>query len=294
MSKNILILGSSGLLGSSLVNFFKKNNINVSCHSRSNNLKLSADLTNKKASLSMLRNSCPDVVINLTGLTDVDYCEKFPQEAYISNVKIIENIKNYFIIDNPNCHLIHISSDHVYNGSGHKKINEINIQNFYAFSKYAGELVALSCGKNVSVLRTNFFGYSLCDKRKSFTDWLYNAAKSKNHINVFNDVLFSPLSMHSLSKYIKLIIDMGPTGLVNVGSNEGMSKADFAYKFVNKLNLDCSFMKRINLSKAEFFKTKRPFDMRMDSTSFEKTFNIELPKLTEEIALATKDYIETS
>ena len=61
------------------------------------------------------------------------------------------------------------------------KINELNIKNFYAFSKYAGELAAMSL-KNVSILRTNFFGLSLTSARSSFTDWVYESAKNKNDI----------------------------------------------------------------------------------------------------------------
>lgn len=293
MNKKILILGSSGLLGSSLSNFFINNNIPILCHSRNSSSDLSADLTLQEDTLTMLRRVMPDVIINLTGMTNVDFCENNPQAAYLSNVKIIENIKSYLTCDNNNCHLIHISTDHLYDSPGNSKIHDINIKNYYAFSKYAGELVASSIPRNVSILRTNFFGLSLCEGRKSFTDWLYESAKHKKNINVFNDVKFSPLSMNSLLKYIVLIIEYGPIGLMNLGSIDGMSKADFAFLFIDKLGLDCSFMKRVestNISKN--FNIPRPFDMRMDSVNFEKTFNLQLPTLSKEIESTAKEYYE--
>ena len=290
--KKILILGSSGLLGSSLANFFISNKIDFLRHSREKGSILSADLTNSQAALSMLREINPDVVINLTGLTDVDYCQRNLQDAYLSNVKIIENLKPFFISINQNPHLIHISTDHVYDQPYPSQIDEINIKNFYAFSKYAGELAALSVSGNVSILRTNFCGFSLCSKRKSFTDWLYQAAKNQTDIKVFDDVKFSPLSMHSLSYYINQIIENGPTGLINLGSRDGMSKADFAYAFIDKLGLDSSFMTRVNSIDLDLVQIPRPMDMRMDSTSFEKIFNCKLPTLKEEIESIAEDYYE--
>mgnify|MGYP004002526295 FL=1 len=175
MSKKILILGSAGLLGSSLINFFVKNNINVFCHTRNATSEYSADLTDEIQILKVLRSLNPDVVINLAGLTNVDECQKNHHEAYLCNVKILENMKKYFSVDNPSCHLIHISTDHLYDSPKPNKINEINLKNTYAFSKYAGEIVASSFGMNVSILRTNFFGRSLSKNRSSFTDWLYES-----------------------------------------------------------------------------------------------------------------------
>jgi dTDP-4-dehydrorhamnose reductase len=292
MSKKIMILGSSGLLGSSLVDFFVTNNINILCHARDGSSKFNADLSDAKETLDMLKGAEPDVLINLAGLTNVDYCEENPQAAYVSNVKILENLKAYLTPFKPTCHLIHISTDHVYDGIGDQRIDEINIKNFYAFSKYAGELAALSVGENVSVLRTNFFGLSLCSTRHSFTDWLYQSAIKKQHIQVYDDVLFSPLSMRTLIKYINLILNNTAVGLVNLGSRNGMSKANFAFEFIQSLQLNTSFMSRVNSSDAQLLKTPRPLDMRMDSTSFEKTFNLQLPTLKDEINLIAGDYYE--
>ena len=112
MNKKILILGSSGLLGSSLRNYFKNNNIQVLCHSRKSDSKFSADLTIAKDTLEMLSEAKPDIIINLAGMTDVNLCEKNPNLAYVSNVKIIENIKLYLMLKSSTCHLIHISTDH--------------------------------------------------------------------------------------------------------------------------------------------------------------------------------------
>ena len=66
------------------------------------------------------------------------------------------------------------------------------LTNYYSFSKYAAEL---ALRVNSTILRTNFFGKSMCEQRSSFTDWVYHSAINKQNIVLFSDVFFSPLSM---------------------------------------------------------------------------------------------------
>jgi dTDP-4-dehydrorhamnose reductase len=89
-----------------------------------------------------------------------------------------------------------------------------------------------------------------------------------------------------------MIIEKGPIGLANLGSREGMSKADVAYFFVNQVGLDCAFMTKVNAADAQVSKIPRPFDMRMDSTPFEQIFNIQLPTLKKEIICIAEEYYE--
>ena len=64
-------------------------------------------------------------------------------------------------------HLIHISTDQIYDDSRPSIEADINIQNVYSFSKYAADLCVSSVSS--TVLRTNFFGKSLCANRVSFS-----------------------------------------------------------------------------------------------------------------------------
>ena len=90
MSKKIMILGSSGLLGSTLQDFFRKNEINIYCHARNGTTPYCADLSKESEVLEMLRSINPDVVINLAGLTNVDYCQELCHCAIVSGFYFIE------------------------------------------------------------------------------------------------------------------------------------------------------------------------------------------------------------
>ena len=285
----ILILGSSGLLGSSIVPVLSTFDHDIKLHTFSNDGQYQADLSSSKQTNLLFDNVQPDVVINLIGMTDVHLCEKLPQKSYLLNVRVLENIVDWIHRNNSKCHLIHISTDHLYDGTGPHVEDHISLMNFYAFSKYTGEVVA----KNVrsTVLRTNFIGHSHNEK-VSLTDWLYNSLIQGVNIRVFRDVLFSPLSVFTLSKMINKVIQSRPTGVFNLGSKQGMSKSDFAFKFAKELNLPSNLITTISVEQFDAFEAYRPKDMRMNCSKFENTLNVELPSLDEEIKYVARRYSE--
>ena len=168
-------------------------------YSRSNDF--SVDLTNYQAAHIALEAAMPEVIINLVALTNVDACELNPQSAYLLNCKTVENISSWIRAKEHLCHLIHISSDQVYDGQGPHSEEQITIRNQYAISKYAGELSALTVPS--TILRTNFIGRSQCNSRTSLTDWLFLSLGIQS-INVFSDVcflLFQLSLLQSIEKY---------------------------------------------------------------------------------------------
>lgn len=290
IGEKVLMLGSSGLLGSTLAPFLDSRGYAVKTHSRSDGTQYQADLNAPKDTFELLEKVGPAVIVNLIGLTDVDQCESQPNQAYMANVQTIENIASWIKQTNTPCHLIQISTDQVYDGTGPHAEDQVTLTNYYAFSKYAGELAAASVPS--TILRTNFFGRSHCAKRSSLTDWLFRALSNGEAIQVFDDVLFSPLSMGTLSETIDLAIQKKPIGVFNLGSHEGMSKADFAFAFAEELNLSTGAMTRTTTERVTFLRTYRPKDMRMDCTRFERALGVKLPLLINEVKRVTKEYHE--
>jgi len=83
-----------------------------------------------------------------------------------------------------------------------------------------------------------------------------------------------------------------PVGIYNLGSHNGMSKADFDFAFAECLKLPTDIMSRIKTSQASFLKAYRPKDMRMDSTKFESALGVKLPNLADLIQQLAQEYNE--
>lgn len=280
----VLITGAFGLLGSSLAPYLQICGHELIRHSRSSKGDVVADLTDWSAVRKALNATRPEVIVNLAALTNIDECERNPQKAYLINVRIVENLSKWIRQNDCKCYLIQISSDQVYDGQGPHKEGSVTVRNYYGFSKYAGELVAASVPS--TILRTNFFGPSHCMGRRSISDWLVQSLLRGDPIRVFEDVRFSPLSLQRLVKLIEQVIVKHQPGLYNLGSKDGLSKADFAFTVAKSLNLNTECMERITLEKMQLL-AHRPKDMRMDSSSFETVFGIELPSLNMEIQSLT-------
>lgn len=278
--KKILILGSEGLLGSSLVPYLNGFDYQLICHSRKGDTPAKGDLTDKEVVWDMLNTHRPDVIINLAAATNVDECEKKPNYAYLLNVKILENIVTWVKSESYPSYLIHVSTDQVYDGEGFHSEEEVSLTNYYSFSKYMGELVAEKIPS--TILRTNFFGKSKNQNRKSFSDWILESVDTDKEITVFQDIYFSPLSLKTLTSMIRVVLTNPKIGIYNLGAITGMSKAEFAHKLVDAFSKQKTNIKSGSISDLNL-KAYRPRNMTMNVSKFEETFQLKLPSLEDEI-----------
>jgi dTDP-4-dehydrorhamnose reductase len=289
--ENILIAGATGLLGSRLVPFLKGCGHHVITHAYTSQAEFMFDLSDKEKTNKMLNRVQPSVIINLVSMTSVELCEEQVALAYLCNTRPVENLAHWLLTKGSSCHLVQISTDHVYDGDdGPITEDQITITNNYALTKYAGELAAIRVPS--TILRTNFVGRSQVADRESLTDWVYTSMSESKAVNVLDDVYFSPLSITVLVEMIELVLTKKPIGIYNLGSHFGMSKADFDFAFAERLKLPTSKMTRIEMDKATFFKAYRPRNMLMDSSKFENALCVKLPHLADIIEQVAKEYDE--
>ena len=284
----ILVTGATGLLGTTLVPQLRSLGRTVSTHAQKSAADHAFDLTDREATLASLEKIRPGVIVNLVGLTSVERCQEKTHESYLLNTRTVENIAAWITRSGSDCHLVQISTDQVYDGRGPHREEPVTLTNNYAFSKYAGELAAATVPS--TILRTNFVGRSNAPHRESLTDWVINAMSNRRNVEVLDDVYFSPLSMTTLGEMINRVIEKRPTGVFNLGSRDGMTKADFDYAFAEVMKLPTHYMKRILSADAHFLKAYRPKDMRMDCSKFETALQVQLPSLSSQINSIAGEY----
>jgi dTDP-4-dehydrorhamnose reductase len=287
MSK-VLVTGATGLLGSFLVLFLQDRGHKVLGFGYTHSADHNANLISRDQTFRAIEGVKPDVVINLMALTNVDRCEANPHEAYLLNVKPVQNICAWIQATSNPCHLIQISSDQVYDGIGPHDEGDVTIRNHYAMSKLAGELAAGTV--HSTILRTNFVGRSLRVGRSSFTDWLHTSLLGETPVNVFDDVMFSPLSSSTLCVCIEHCLVERAIGVFNLGSHDGMSKADFAFAFATATGMPTNNLVRSRVGDAANLAARRPTDMRMRCERFEKRMGVTLPRLIDEIEIVADAY----
>lgn len=89
---NILLLGSSGVLGKELYKNIKSiQNVKIFHNGL---LKKKYDLLNVRRLEKTIKDSKPNLIINASAISDIDICEKNKKKTYKINVGLVNNIFN--------------------------------------------------------------------------------------------------------------------------------------------------------------------------------------------------------
>lgn len=284
----VLILGASGLLGHSLVPWLQGLGYVVIRAGRNTAEDIVLDVFDRQAVTDRLRDIAPRHVINLIGATNVDQCETDISYAYNANVAVVANLAHAVgVCAHLSLHLVHVSTDQVYDGPGLHAEERITPLNVYALSKYAGELAL--AGSPAAILRTNFFGKSRAPSRSSFTDWLVRSLQSKTEFTLFSDVIFNAVHMDTLCDAIHRVMVQRKVGVFNVGSRGPISKAEFGLRLAALLKLSSSHARQGSSSDV-LLKAKRPRNMSMDVRRLESVLAYRVPSIDDEIARAAREY----
>lgn len=275
-SEIILVTGATGRLGVALSSHLEARGHRVIRQSVQSASDLKADLSLPE-SYGAFRKIKPTLVIHCAALTDVDACEKNPQLAEAINVRAVD-LLNRWAMENTKAHFVFISTDLLYDGEGPHKEAQIAPKNKYALTKAEAE--KLLNPERSTVLRTNFFGPA--SSKPSLSDWIIQSIQEKKSISLWEDVYFSPLSLFSLSQAIEKVVEKKIPGIFNLGSRDGLSKWSFGAAIAKELNLSMETVEKRKFPQ-DRFPAFRPLDIRMDVSSFEKTFDIKLNTLEEEI-----------
>lgn len=282
-------MGAYGLLGTSLSRHLLKSCYVVLRQGRGKDAEICIDPSRSDAVRQLFAAQRIDIVVNLVAATNVDQCEEDVQSAYQANVQVVEALiqavsgESGFRIP----HLVHISTDQVYDGPGPHDEKIVAPCNVYALSKLAGEFAAATIG--ATILRTNFIGHSHCAGRNSLSDWIVSALRAGQKITVFDDVLFSALHIDTLCHLIELAIRERHSGTYNLGCCDGASKAHLALGLAERLGLDRDLM-TVGSYQDIKLRARRPLDMRMNSSHFARTFAIAMPTFESQIDLTAQEY----
>ena len=290
----ILVTGVSGMLGSTLaINLSKKHDVYGTGNSKiSIPIKyLKFDLLNSSYK-KIIDWAKPELIIHCAAITDGDYCERNPTEAFSVNGISVYRFLKY---SDQSVKFIYISSDAVFPSSLSfaNEIDSVSPENIYGKSKELGEyFLKKSTNRSYLIIRTTIVGLNNFTQKISFVEWILNSVNSNKKIELFSDVLFSPISIWNLSFQINFLIDSENINSETLHiSGEACSKHKFGIELLKSFNIDSSKVKKssiLNLKK----RAKRSKDQSLDSNFCIRKYNMTLPKLSNTISEIKNHYYE--
>lgn len=253
--RSVLITGSNGLLGQKLVHaLLKRSDIRIIATSMGDNRMIkkdgyvyeSLDITDKAEVEFVFKKYSPGVVINTAAMTNVDACENKREECWKLNVTAVQNIVDVIADKYPSTHLIHLSTDFIFDGAKGSEYIETDIPNplsYYALSKFDSEKVLQKSTIKWAIARTIIvFGIVDNMSRSNIVLWAKDALTKGQKINVVDDQFRSPTLAEDLADGCILIADKGATGIYHLSGKETLSILELVYKVADFWKLDKSLV----------------------------------------------------
>lgn len=193
----VIILGSTGILGSSLRNYLLTKKVKLFYITRKKKLRHSYylnDFKNFKKLEKIILKIKPDYIINCLGITKYHPSYQNKKETKIINIKLPIFLSKLCL--NKKIYLVHISTDCVFLGNkgNYNENSKKDAKDLYGLSKNLGEVK----NKFSATIRTSFIGpenYS----NKSLLNWFLSQSNStKGYTKAF----FSGSTSLELSKII--------------------------------------------------------------------------------------------
>jgi dTDP-4-dehydrorhamnose reductase len=167
-----------------------------------------------------IRSCKPRFVLHLAAMTDVDACEKNPDEAYRTNTLGTRNVA--LACQRCDATMVYINTGSVYDGrkpTPYIEFDTPNPQSIYARSKHQGEIIVCTLLAKFFIFYAGWmFGGGPDDKK--FVAKIMELARERNELSVVNDKFGSPTYTADLSRAVYDFIESGLYGkyhCVNVG-----------------------------------------------------------------------------
>ncbi len=251
----VVITGSNGLLGQSLLNVLlkEKNNYDVYGFSKGVNRSgrndfqyIEIDITNQNQLTKELLKIKPDYIVNTAAMTQVDACENDKVKCDTLNVNVVQWLAA--ICQELSAHLVHLSTDFIFDGKKgwYKETDVPNPLSYYGFSKLKSEQILEKSNINYTILRTSLvYGKVFDMSRSNIVLWVKESLENKREITIVDDQFRAPTYVEDLALACKISMDKNATGIFNIASSKLLSIYEIAMEIAEVFDLDNSYIKPI-------------------------------------------------
>lgn len=246
------------------------------------------DISDGPAVRAYIQEKRPDVILNCAAVTNVDGCEREPDQAMKGNAIGPRNLAA--AAAETGAKLLHVSTDYVFGGDGDKPYAEWDVcapQGAYGASKLLGErYVRERCPRYFIVRTAWLYGYH----GKNFVKTILRLAREKGSCKVVNDQRGNPTNAADLAHHILKIAATEEYGVYHCTGEGVCTWYDFARKIVELSGIPCC----VEPCTSEDFPspTRRPAYSALENRMLRCTVGDEMRPWEEALSCFFKNYKE--
>ena len=253
--KKLLLTGSSGLVGSRLVELLADKYELITPDEEELNL------LDKDSISSYLKNNQPDVVLNLAAFTDVNAAEEQTGDKSGLCWRLnVDGVKLLMESLPKKTRLIQVSTDMVFSGDkqdpgpyseDHPLPSDSKKLTWYGWTKNRGEKLAFDAGH--SVLRIIYPVRLHFEDKADYLRSILNKYSQGNLSPLFSDQVITLTYIDHLASVVSAIVDKNLSGIFHASSSNSTSPFELFKYTLEKLGQDSSTIKQSSLK--DYLKT---------------------------------------
>jgi dTDP-4-dehydrorhamnose reductase len=180
----------------------------------------------------------PDYLFHLGALTDLEYCETHPDEAYATNAVGVENA--VYVANELNIPLLYIGTAGIFDGrqEQYDDWDTPNPLGVYARAKWAGERFVQENARTHLICRAGWMmGGGPAKDKKFIQKLMLQIRDGSTELAVVDDKLGTPTYTRDFAHNVSLLLERGWWGLYNMVCQGSTSRLEVAQALVEELGL---------------------------------------------------------
>jgi len=279
--KSVLILGASGITGAAIAHKLKSDyDVTGTYFNNDYNVGVGmvrVSLANKEELENLFKNIKPAVVINCAGATSIPNCEKNPEEAYLLNVKAVENMCN--LVNNFKAKGVFLSTDSIF--SGEEKSEDYDEEDVaipktvYGKTKVQGEVLVKKILDDYLILRISLvYGKSPSGVRGA-DEKVISTLKRNEKYKAFTDEFRCPTYVDDIAEVVFRLLKRNMGGTYNVCGPVKVSRYEFSCGVAKKFGFTEDNVMPVLLSDSPDRNIRSP-DLGMNCDKLNKAIDYKL------------------
>ena len=229
--RQIVLVGSRGMLGRHVADVFGEQYPNTVCSTRDE-----IDITDYWRTRWELERLEADAVVNCAAFTDVDGCETRTEFALEVNAEGAGNLSR--ACQGIGARILHVSTDFVFDGATstpYREDDPTNPQSAYARSKLEGERQVAAANPDHVILRT---GWLYGPYGHNFIAAILGRARSGKPLQVVNDQRGTPTYTYDLALAMARLVGLDVSGVVHFANSGVCTRYEFAVEALRLAGID--------------------------------------------------------